>query len=387
MTQHRSRRVSCLFLALALASATGSAWAQAPTTGYQAANEQGCQVWVPPQMHGPDFLPRYTGDCKRGFAQGKGRLEWVNRYASMRVSAVWEGYFANGVYAGTAPFAYRIEPEPRTNEYLVHDGSVAGAEVLVFAENGRDGALDLCAALILGVILDEKLPVTADDAVKKAMTDAAARLGSQCPTTPRSSIQVNAYAGSFAIDAHGQRSAAVAYARWDWEKRALGGYSNQASDDLRSRQRAADRAATLLDQRRRFDQFSARNHVAAWVTAGQLDANPFKYAGQNVGLIVQLNRMLTRDTALVGGALDDDAGSLQLHGIDPSFPDSRQSVLLAVRVGAREPLADSADKTPVLTGVQRLEAVTCGEPYCTDWLGWSRGADRIDWGAPYRSAQ
>jgi len=300
------------------------------------------------------------------------------------VTAAWSGYFASGIYVGTVPFDYPIEPEPRSNEYIVHDGRVAGGEVLVFAENGRDGTMGLCAAPILGVALDAKLAVTADDLVKKAMTDAAARLGAQCPTTPRSWVQVNAYAGAFSIDAHGERTVPVASARWDWERRELGAYSNQASAQLRNQQQAADRTAALLEQRRRFDRFSATNHVVAWVTASQLDTNPFKYEGQNVGLIVQLDRMLSRDTAVVGGALDGDGAAVQLHGIDPSFPDARQTVLLAVQVGGREPLAGDADKTPVITGVKRLDAATCTEPQCEDWLSWARGAARIDWGSPYR---
>jgi len=377
-------RVALCCMTAVLASLASGASAQAPTTGYTSANEQGCRVWVPPQLHGPDFIPHYAGACKDGLAQGKGQLEWLNRYASLRVTAAWSGYFASGIYVGTVPFDYPIEPEPRSNEYIVHDGRVAGGEVLVFAENGRDGTMGLCAAPILGVALDAKLAVTADDLVKKAMTDAAARLGAQCPTTPRSWVQVNAYAGAFSIDAHGERTVPVASARWDWERRELGAYSNQASAQLRNQQQAADRTAALLEQRRRFDRFSATNHVVAWVTASQLDTNPFKYEGQNVGLIVQLDRMLSRDTAVVGGALDGDGAAVQLHGIDPSFPDARQTVLLAVQVGGREPLAGDADKTPVITGVKRLDAATCTEPQCEDWLSWARGAARIDWGSPYR---
>jgi len=363
------------------------AQAQAPTTGYQPANDQGCRVWVPPQLHGPDFIPHYSGACKDGFAQGKGQLEWVNRFASMRVTAVWTGYFAQGIYIGTVPIDYHIEPQSRSNEYIVHDGSVTGGEVLVFAANGRDGTMELCAASILGVVLNDKTPATADDAVKKAMTDAVARLGSQCQSTPRSSIQINAYAGSFAIDAHGQRTPAVAYARWDWERRELSGYDNQASAQVRNQRLSADRAQALLAQRHRFEQFSERNAVTSWVTAAQLAANPFKYEGHHVGLVVRLDRMLTRDTALVDGALDGDGGAVQLHGIDPGFPDTSVSVLLAVQVGEREPLTGDAGGNAVITSVKRLEVAPCAEPDCTDWLAWSRGEDRIEWGAPYRPAQ
>jgi hypothetical protein len=65
---------------------------------------------------------------------------------------------------------------------------------------------------------------------------------------------------------------------------------------LRAKERGADQAAKLQIERNRFDDFSKRNRITAWVTANQLDTNPFKYEGKTVGMIVQLQRMVTRDT-------------------------------------------------------------------------------------------
>ncbi len=159
---------------------------------------------------------------------------------------------------------------------------------------------------------------------------------------------------------------------------------NNASSHLRSQQRGAQQAANLATERKRFDDFSKRNGISVWVTASQLSADPFKYEGKVVGLIVQLDPMETWDTALDTGAIEDDGGKVQLHGINPDFPDSSHSVLMAVKVGQREPLAGSDDKIPVFTGIARMDSATCSEEGCGDWLEWSySGGSRIQWGAPY----
>lgn len=61
------------------------------STGYKPANAEGCKVWQPAQRRAPDLIPQYTGGCKDGMAGGKGHLDWLNKYASMRVSQSWDG--------------------------------------------------------------------------------------------------------------------------------------------------------------------------------------------------------------------------------------------------------------------------------------------------------
>jgi len=361
---------------------------QSAQTGYFPANAAGCKVWQPPQLRQPEFLPKYTGACKDGVASGKGHLEWINKYASMRVSATWDGYFANGVYVGATPLHGSVEPLERSGEYLVRLGAVKEGDVIVFATNNRDGEMDLCGTQMIGVSLNAKTPATDDAAVKEALTDAAHSLGAVCPTTPRPTVQVNAYAEPFKIDEHGQRTLQIADARLNWETHELSGYSNSASAKVKSQQRGAAQAAKLADERQRFDAFSKKNGITAWVLTSQLDANPFKYEGKTVGLVVHLDRMVTRDTGVVSGAAGDDGGSVQLHGINPDFPDSDHAVMLAVKVGKREPFADDANKTPAITGVVKADSFACAEEGCDDVLGWAeRGPERIAWGAPYTPRQ
>jgi hypothetical protein len=360
---------------------------QAQNTGYAPANAQGCKVWVPIQKPAPNYKPQYTGACKDGFASGKGHLDWLNTYASNRVTASWDGYFTDGLYVGTQPLAAHIEPQPQSNEDWVHLGPLmigkqSVGELIVIANTTGDGQMTMCDNATLAIVAAPALALDNDDAVKQAITAAGARLLPLCKDGAGRSSQVNIYNKPYVLNEQRERPMFVASARLIWPDLAPAGYDNDITAKLRQQQRMAAASAKLADERQHFDAFTTRNHITAWVTAQQLDANPFKYAGKTVGLIVQLDRMLSPDTALVTGALDDDGGEVQLHGITPDFPDNQRSVLLAVRVGQREPIAGTHSDASI-TGLLKLDSVTCMQSGCYDWLGWQRGDNRIHWGDTY----
>ena len=152
------------------------------TTGYTAANAAGCKVWVPLQLHAPDYIPKYTGACANGLAQGKGELRWLYNDPSItRPKTTWQGFFQDGVYVGDTPLAKRVEPQPRSNDYWVHFAPIAAGEILVIAKANSDGQMDLCAPDFINISLNAHTSATDDVAVKQAMSDAAAKLQACLP--------------------------------------------------------------------------------------------------------------------------------------------------------------------------------------------------------------
>lgn len=356
------------------------------TTGYTPADAGGCKVWVPLQLHAPDYVPKYTGACRNGMANGKGSLQWLYAYAEMRPKTTWQGYFTDGVYVGDNPLPHPIEPQPNSNDYWVHLGAIGSGEEIVVAKSDSDGRMDLCAPDMIALSLNGRVQPTDNTAVKQAMSDAGARLQALCPSFKHGATQINLYTVPYKLDAERRRPVPVADANINWSNGSLSGYSNQAANALESSQRAAARSTRMAESRKRFDDFTRKNGITSWVTAAQLDQNPFKFEGKTVGMVVKLSRMMTPNTAVVDGGLEDDSGSVQLHGVTPDFPDDTHTVLLAAKVGKREAPADGSSSLLTFTSLTRIATETCAKTSCYDWMEWARGDERIVWGQPYTPA-
>ncbi len=353
------------------------------TTGYTPANSAGCQVWVPLQLHAPDYVPRYTGACKDGKGNGKGSLQWLYAYAEMRPKTTWQGFFQDGVYVGDNALNHPVEPQPRSNDYWIRLGAIGAGEVVLVAQNDSDGRLDLCAPSLIALSLNSRTQPSDDTAVRQAIKDAAARVQVACPQPKHNGTQVNVYTVPYRLDASNHRPQPVADANMNWSDGSISGYSNRAANEAKSREMTNTRNANSAASRARFDEFTRRNGITYWVTVDQLDKNPFKYEGKTVGVIVQLDRMLTANAALVEGGMEDDGGSAQLHGITPDFPGDRKSVLLAARVGKREAPADGSSGSLTYTGLSRVAMEPCTRSGCFDWLQWTAREEDIHWGQPY----
>jgi hypothetical protein len=378
-------RVIVVFVWASTGFAGRGLWA-AQGKGYVAADAKGCMVWAPAQLNNDTYVPRYTGACRDGHAEGKGKVEWLNKFASMRVSTAWDGYFRNGVFVGDAGMTYSIAPQGG-DEYLVDVGHVQGGEVTAFAKSKGPGGMQLCASWQVGVVLDKGVNPADDAAVKQAMVSAVGKVQAVCHNNG-GSVQVGAYAVPVVRDVNGMRPAAVADGRMDWGGQEVGSYSNRVSAEARGRAQGVAMKEHMAASRQQFDAFTVKNKVTAWVTTGQLDENPFKYEEKVVGVVVVLDRMASRDTALVGNGLDGDGGGeVQLHGVTPDFPSRERSVLMAVKVGKREALVGAGGGAPAYTRVTRVDSFTCAKEGCYDVLGWARGANRIAWGEPYQEAR
>jgi hypothetical protein len=367
-----------------LVALAGQGLCAAEIKGYVAADAKGCMVWAPSVLSKEEYVPRYTGGCRDGHAEGKGTVEWLNKYASMRVTTTWDGYFRNGVFVGDKAMSYPVTPQG-ADEYLVDVGHVQGGEVTAFAKSPQQGAMSICSSWQVGVVLDKTVNAADDAVVKQAMVNAVGKVQAACGNHG-GSVQVGAYAELVLRDANGMRPAAVADGRMDWTGQEVGSYSNRVSAATRGKQQAAAAKDQMEASRRQFDAFTVKNGITAWVTTQQLDENPFKFEGKVVGVVVMLDRMATRDTAVVGNGLDSDGGGeVQLHGVSPDFPGREHTVLMAVRVGKREPAADTPVNSGMqYTGVTRVDSYLCQKEGCYDLLGWMRAANRIVWGEAYQ---
>jgi len=156
--------------------------AHAGTAGYVAANSQGCKIWAPLQRPSPNYKPQYVGACKDGFALGKGHVDWLNTYASNRVTEAWDGDFLNGVFVGATPVAATIDPQPSSNEYWLYLGELPSGDLTLSARANDKAVIDLSSGPTIAVTANPRLPLTDDTAVEHAMSDAAARVLPLCKT-------------------------------------------------------------------------------------------------------------------------------------------------------------------------------------------------------------
>ncbi len=371
-----------LLLAITLLPAT-AAWAKgsADTTGYTDDVDGRCQAWAPSMLGQRDYALRYHGGCKNGRADGKGKAEWLYRYAEMKVKATWDGEFRNGVFLDGQKIKGNVEPV-QGDRYVVDMGSVSGADVLFISRSPQDGPMELCKVDQVALTLGAKVNAADDDAVKRIMTDGATLYRKACPNGKN--LRVGVFTEPVKPRPNGMLPNPMANARVDDETGNLSGYSNDAAAKAKQEQQKAEFAQKQEEARKRFNEFSRKHNLAAWVTAQQLEENPFRWEGKNVGVVVRLDRMLTKDAALIRSGLRDWGPSLQLTGITPDFPESRRSVLLAAKVGKRERLADSNENaTATYSTLTHLDSRVCERDGCGDWFSWARGDRELVWGEPF----
>ena len=354
----------------------------AETTGYTQDIDERCQVWAPSMLGQRDYALRYHGNCKNGRAEGKGKAEWLYRYAEMKVKASWEGEFRNGVFLDGQKIKGSVEPV-QGDRYVVGMGAVNGADLLFISRSSQDGPLELCKVELLGLLLDSRIAPADDEQVKRIMNEGGKAYRNACPNAGHD-LRLGAFTEPVKARANGMLPNPMANARLEIESGNLSGYSNEAATRAKQEKQQADFANRQEEARKQFTEFTRKNNIAAWVTTQQLDENPFRWEGKNVGLVVRLERMVAADSALVRSGLRDWAPSLQLTGITPNFPESRRTVLLAAKVGKRQALLQANENSnATYTTLSHLDSRTCERDGCGDWLIWARGDKELVWGEAF----
>ena len=342
-----------------------------------------CALWAPSMLDSREYAVRYAGACRNGRAEGQGRAEWLYRHAEMKVKASWEGEFRNGVFLDGQRIKGWVEPVAG-DRYVVTMGKVDDAERFFISRGPQDGPMALCridrVALVLGPGADAD--AGDEEKVRRLMESGARFYRESCPQGSRRP-DVGVFTEALAARPNGMLPNPAAQARYDADSGALLAYRNEAADQAREVRKRAEFAQRQEEARERFNEFSARNGIVAWVTTRQLDENPFRWEGKTVGVVVRLERMLARNAALVKSGLHEHGRLVQLLGITPDFPESRRAVLVAAQVGDRQRAVDGSDSAATYAILRHVDSRVCESDGCGDWLIWARGERRLTWGEAF----
>jgi hypothetical protein len=371
--------------ALALQALPASAQRQGNTQWAANAPGSTCKVWGPSMLISAggdqsDYLMRYQGACKDGVANGRGTATWLYRWADNKVHSTWSGNFVDGIFVGQQPIR-SVTGMPGDRFLVPLEGS--SPRVLLMSRSEQTGALALCK--IEKVLIEAGsgagvLALDDDEATKGALSRAVQIVRSQCPQAGRLSLEV--YAGPIQPDANGRIQNPLVTAGVAENDSAIASYNNRNSEAKRRSTQVAKREELDAASRVQFIDFSRRHGLSTWALGSQLDENPFLFSGQRVGIIVQLERMLSPTQALVRDTRERASGSLLLTGIRPeTFRGT--PVILAATVAPQRATVENGYRGE-LTELQAIQALPCADRYCAEWTGWMRTAEPLDWGKPMR---
>jgi hypothetical protein len=120
--------------------------------------------------------------------------------------------------------------------------------------------------------------------------------------------------------------------------------------------------------------FASEQRASTWLSAVQIDRNPYLWQGKRVGVVLRLQRMIDPENALVRQLGDDVGPAFVLGNVAPET--FRQTAVIAV-------VEIDAERTPLRGYEQPLSSATlvatfpCAETECYNWLN-----DSIAWGQP-----
>ncbi|MDR3298891.1 MAG: hypothetical protein LBU43_02525 [Candidatus Accumulibacter sp.] len=357
-------------LLCAIALCAAPAQAALAEGGYFSAQNAQCAVWAPAVLNkSSEVILNYQGECKNGRAEGKGKAIWSVRYAGQILEkAVWEGTFGNGVFLKDYPIQ-EITPLPN-DKYIISTGAVENAKLVFLSTGAQDGTVGLCFVDSLNLQLATDTPTATllnDVKMEKLFRAAFAHYRQHCPkATVR--FDMGIHTRTFAPLADGRFPNPAIQARANPASGEIDNYYNQLAYEAEQ-----DKA------RERFRAFNRKHGIQAWASLKQLEDNPFRWEGKTVGVIVRLDKMLTRDSALITTATRSDWANAWLTAIPPDFPDNGASILIAARVGERQTPPEFSH--PLLT-LHHLESHPCKVVTCADWIV---DLQDIKWGEPFAS--
>lgn len=353
--------------------------------------EAACHVWAPNRLAAGDYVLRYRGDCRDGRAEGKGKAEWLHRWAENKLAYVWDGGFRNGVFLGDRPVEGPVEVMGNRDVLLLGLGRLATGRLAFVSTSADFAPVVLCNVDLVAAILDDKVESADDASVLAQLHEAGERYRTLCPDSRSHNVRINAYRAPLKPNQGGylpEPIADVTFAPAKDGEAAFSHYRNKATEANQAKARVRAREGQRAEARRQFMEFSRKHGIQAWVTSRNLEKNPFVWQDKTVALAVRLERMLTQDLALVhgigeGGWYGGDA--LLLQGVKPDFFGEGAAVL-AARVGKRvssRDLGDTGKYEYEATVLHYLAGQPCNKPRCAEWFDWEGADETIHWDKPF----
>lgn len=113
----------------------------------------------------------------------------------------------------------------------------------------------------------------------------------------------------------------------------------------------------VSDSRRRFDEFTKKHGTSDFISASKLDANPFVFEGDNILLRARFREMVSKTDGLIES---ENRGFILSDIPRARFTDSGPVLVVAKVIGKKQGM----------TTIKYLDARTCGDYSCKEYLLW-----------------
>ena len=337
-----------------------------------------CQVRASGVMLSPgNYILKYQGACRNGFAQGEGRARWHYANSPDTPPVVWQGRFDNGILL--TPQAVTAARPRDSHNMLLDLGRMEEGAGHLWVESSMDGKLpaDGCRPRALHVLVDERAELASEPQARHWLQAAYRHWLRACPSghaspqqpgLPPAQARLQIYRGlALTPDANGNlpRSTVSASASLQGQELVLQNYSNQAAAAQQQKARVQEQAQAYEANEKRLQALARQYGASRVVELQALDKNPFRFDGQVLLVPIRPIRVLSRDSATVRAATRDGWSytAALAEGSDVASWDE-DSRMLAVKVKGRS----SEERTQDRVILQVLGSQACAAGDCQDYL-------------------
>ncbi len=323
--------------------------------------EPDCQHW-PEQFsdYGGEYVIAYKGECKSGFAHGKGTISTYEKWRSEDPAKTkLQGYFNQGVFFGDRNYQGKLIVDRHQVFTQIDNSKNKPVWLLAFAPNAKP--FPLCEPKIINVGTQNMKQYTENsDAAKTELKRAFSFYTKLCPNTD-SDILVAMTEIDKVMQPEYMNSKIYAEMN-NTKKDVFVNYRNIAYEELayekKRKQEEADRQAKINEVNKNILTFFKNNKVTELVSVEQLEKNPFLWDGKIVAVPATLDKMLSKDTAFIQNVNGYYGASLYIINITPSLF-KRADLIVAVEVSGKMDVEGRSYSAVSYVGHYTCEAEKC----------------------------